>query len=91
MEAHWLFAQRLIILPRPSTVGCEAMRELIAVLLLLMAPPIDAQADQAPAVTLPVPTAQTSSSECCKGQACGDGCIEATKQGCVCPAPRSGS
>ena len=70
------------------------MRLLILAALLLAIPHLEARADQAPAVTLPMSTAQAPQ-QCCrmckKGQPCGDGCISATKQckkeqGCACSA-----
>jgi hypothetical protein len=75
-------------------VGCQMMRRLILAAALLAIPHLEARADQAPAMTRPLSTAEAPA-QCCricrKGHACGDACISATKQckkeqGCACSA-----
>jgi hypothetical protein len=67
-------------------------------LLLVLAPNVDARADQAPAITKPLPKSTATAeapAQCCrmckKGKPCGDGCISAERQckkepGCACAA-----
>jgi hypothetical protein len=72
----------------------RCLRAVAVAFLLVTMPEVDTRADQAPAVTLPINTAETAT-QCCrmcrKGRPCGDGCISAERQcrkdqGCACSA-----
>ena len=80
----------------PKRVGrvSRVARALPLAVLLLTMPHVIARADQAPAITQPLSTAEAPV-QCCricrKGQPCGDACISSTKQckkeqGCACSA-----
>jgi hypothetical protein len=76
-------------------LASRCLTALVLALLLMTAPHVGAQADQAPAMTIPITTTQTTPQQCCrickKRKACGDGCISAERQckkdqGCACSA-----
>jgi hypothetical protein len=83
-----------IVPPKRSYRPSRAAQVLTLALFLVTAPHAIARADQAPAVTRPLSTAEAPA-QCCricrKGQPCGDACISSTKQckkeqGCACSA-----
>ena len=80
--------------PKQVVRASRVAQALALALLLVTVPQLDARADQAPAMTRALSTAEAPA-QCCricrKGHPCGDGCISATKQckkeqGCACPA-----
>jgi len=84
-----------IVPPKRLGDASRIVQALALALLLVTVPYAVARADQAPAMTRPLSTAEAPA-QCCricrKGQPCGDGCISATKQcrkeqGCACSAP----
>ena len=82
----------------PKRLGqvAQIARAVALCLLLVIAPGMDARADQAPLITKPLPMSTAEApQQCCrmckKGKACGDGCISAERQckkdrGCACSA-----
>jgi hypothetical protein len=80
-------------------LASRCLTALVLALLLMTAPHVGAQADQVPAMTIPITTTQTTP-QCCrmcsKGKPCGDGCIAAERQckkeqGCACAAGGEGN
>ena len=83
-----------IVPPKRRCRWSLVAQALALALFLVTVPYATARADQAPAITRPLSTAEAPT-QCCricrKGQPCGDGCISATKQcrkeqGCACSA-----